>query len=56
MKIYDLKTNYQENPLGVSLERLTLSWKVKDAAGKYQEWSRVRIARDPEFKIGRAHV
>lgn len=50
MKIYDLKTNYQENPLGVSLERLTLSWKVKDAAGKYQEWSRVRIARDPEFK------
>ena len=29
MKIFDMKTNYQVNPLGISLEGLTFSWKVK---------------------------
>ncbi len=49
MNVYDLKTNYQKNPVGISLESLTLSWKVKDAKGKFQSWSRVRVAEDPEF-------
>lgn len=46
MKIFDMKTNYQVNPLGISLEGLTFSWKVKEAKGKRQEWSRVQIAGD----------
>lgn len=43
MEIYDLKTNYQENPMGIELSGITFSWKVKEAAGDLQEASRVRI-------------
>lgn len=50
MKIIDLKTNYQVNPLGISLEGLTLSWKVEEAKGSWQVWSRVRIGEDEALK------
>ncbi len=46
MKIYDMKTNYQRKPLGISLEGLTLSWKISESRGKFQKNARVRIARD----------
>ena len=41
MKIGNLKTNYQSNPLGIELGGITFSWEVLEAAGN---------------KIGRAHV
>ena len=46
MKIYDLKANYQENPIGISLDGLMLTWKVKEAKGKYQEKVHIRIGTD----------
>lgn len=46
MKIYDLKTNYQINPIGICLEGLTLSWKVKDALGQLQKSVHIKIATD----------
>ncbi len=46
MKIYDLKTNYQVNPLGICLEGLTLSWKVKEARGQFQKTVHIKIATD----------
>lgn len=46
MVIYDLKTNYQNNPLGICLEGLTLSWKVKDALGQFQRSVHIKIATD----------
>ncbi len=50
MKIYNLKTRYQTNPLGIDLTDLTLSWKVKDAVGTAAEKIRVRIASDPSMQ------
>ena len=34
MKIYDLKVNYQSDPLGIDLTHAVFSWKVKEARGK----------------------
>lgn len=49
MRIYGLKTNYQENPLGIELSGITFSWKVEEAEGKFQIWARLVIGRDREF-------
>ncbi len=49
MKIYDMKVNHLTNPLGFFMERTVFTWKVAEAAGKYQEAARIRIAEDPEF-------
>lgn len=46
MKIYDLKANYQVNPLGIYLEGLTLTWKVCEAKGHFQEKVRIRIGTE----------
>lgn len=50
MTIYDLKTNYQVNPMGISLEGLTLSWKVKEALGRFQECVHIKIATDTTMR------
>lgn len=49
MEIYGLKTNYQVNPCGISLKGLTLSWKVKDAAGCFQKTIRILISEKADF-------
>ncbi len=46
MRIYDLKTNYQENPIGIELSAVTFSWKVDGAEGKFQKSARLLISRD----------
>mgnify|MGYP001509506702 CR=1 len=50
MKIYDLKTNYQKNAIGIDLEGITLSWKVREAGGHFQKTVQIRIAEDDNFK------
>lgn len=50
MRIYGLKTNYQENPLGIGLSGITFSWKVEEAKGKFQSWARLVISGDQEFQ------
>lgn len=46
MKIVETRTNYQKSPMGIALEGLSLSWKVKEAKGKFQKTIRVRIAEE----------
>ncbi len=46
MKIFDLKTNHFENPVGYALETVTLSWKVAQAVGEHTDYVRVLIAYD----------
>ncbi len=50
MKLYDLKVNYQADPLGIDLTRAVFSWKVKDAKGKAQDWARLVVAEDAGFQ------
>ena len=50
MKVFDLKVNYQENPLGIDLTNAVFSWKVKEARGKAQEWARLVVAEDDGFR------
>lgn len=50
MKIYGLKTNYQKNPLGIELSKITFSWKVAQAKGKFQTWARFVLSTDNKFK------
>lgn len=50
MKIAGLKTNYQQNPLGIQLSGITFSWKVKEARGKFQKEARLLISEDEEFE------
>ena len=50
MKVFDLKVNYQENPLGIDLTNAVFSWKVKDAKGKAQDWARLVVAEDAGFQ------
>ncbi|MDO4295923.1 MAG: family 78 glycoside hydrolase catalytic domain [bacterium] len=50
MKIYDMKANYQVNPLGIDLDRVTLTWKIGEAEGKRQTTARVWIAEDENFE------
>ncbi|WP_130836221.1 alpha-L-rhamnosidase [Lachnoclostridium sp. Marseille-P6806] len=49
MRIVELKTNHMENPVGYALDVLSLSWKVREAAGKKTETVRVLISRDESF-------
>ena len=50
MKIVGLKTNYQENPLGIELSGITFSWKTEEAAGRFQQSARLRISEDEFFE------
>ncbi len=49
MIIERLKTNYQVNPLGIDVSKVTLSWEVSEAKGKFTKSARVLIATDRDF-------
>ncbi len=49
MKIINCKTNYQHNPIGISLENLTFTWEVTEARGKQAAHDTLVIATDPAF-------
>lgn len=46
MKITGLKTNYQNNPLGIDLSDLTFTWQVEGARGSRAQKARLLIAGD----------
>lgn len=46
MKIYDAKVNHLTNPLGFYMDRVSFSWKVKEAKGKRQKAVRILVAAD----------
>lgn len=50
MKVYDLKTNYQVNPMGIELSHVTVSWKVSGAKGTKQACARVLVGHDEAFQ------
>ena len=50
MKIYDVKTNYQVNPIGIDVDTVTFSWKVREAKGSFQSVIRILIAKDPSME------
>lgn len=49
MEIYDAKVNHLKNPLGFFMEKLSFSWKVREARGTRQRAARIRIAADAAF-------
>lgn len=49
MKITGLKTNYQENPLGIALENIALTWAYEDAKGSFLKSVRVQISDSSDF-------
>lgn len=50
MEVYDLKTNYQKNPIGIELSGITFSWKCREAKGKIQQSARLMISEDTVFE------
>lgn len=50
MKIYDMKVNHLNNPLGFRMERTVFSWKIKGAVGKRQKEARVLVASDARMR------
>jgi alpha-L-rhamnosidase len=50
MKIYKLRTNQIENPLGYELNRLSLSWITECTNSNYQEAAKVEVALDEVFE------
>ena len=49
MELYDLKVNYQKNPMGIDLHNPVFSWKVKNAKGTCQAYSRMWISENEIF-------
>ena len=50
MRISDLRCNHIENPLGYSMDKTVLSWKVREAAGKWQSRARIVVGTDPALE------
>ncbi|MBQ7563703.1 MAG: family 78 glycoside hydrolase catalytic domain [Lachnospiraceae bacterium] len=50
MKITNLKTNYQINPIGIELSGITFSWEVTEAAGSKQKSARFLLSETEDFK------
>lgn len=51
LKIYDLRTEYRENPIGIDAKEPRFSWKLKsDGQNVMQESYRVLAASDPAFE------
>ena len=48
MKLYDLRVNHLERPLGFEMRRVHISWKVCEALGK-QQAARIRLASTPSM-------
>ena len=40
VKLYDLKVNYQKNPMGIDLHNPVFSWKIKESKGTCQVYTR----------------
>ncbi|MDT8861815.1 glycoside hydrolase family 78 protein [Alkalihalobacillus sp. MEB130] len=49
MKVFKLRTNHIQNPLGFDLTRLSLSWLTESTVSTYQEAAQVEIALDATF-------
>lgn len=49
MKIYDIRINGYENPLGYDIENPRISWKVKCAKGVKQDFTIIEVSNDKEF-------
>lgn len=49
MRLYDLKVNYQKNPMGIDLHNPVFSWKIKESKGTCQDYSRVWISENEVF-------
>ncbi|MBQ8032147.1 MAG: alpha-L-rhamnosidase N-terminal domain-containing protein, partial [Butyrivibrio sp.] len=49
MKITELKCNYQDCPIGISLDKVTFTWKCTDAKGKRTARTKFVIAADESF-------
>jgi len=50
MRIVDLKCNYQINPIGISLDKVTFTWKCQDAKGTKTKKARIIVAEDSDFE------
>ena len=49
MELYDLKVNYQKNPMGIDLHDPVFSWKIKESKGTCQAYSRMWISENETF-------
>ena len=49
VRLYDLKVNYQKNPMGIDLHNPVFSWKIKESKGTCQDYSRVWISENEVF-------
>lgn len=49
MKIIKMRTNHLVNPVGYSMEQISLSWIAVDAKGERAVSARVEISLDPQF-------
>lgn len=49
MKITELKCNYQDCPIGISLDKVTFTWKCTDTKGKRTARTKFVIAEDESF-------
>lgn len=50
MKISKLRINHLKQPMGYQMDRVTFSWKVKEAQGKKQKWAHVRVSESADMK------
>ena len=50
MKITNLKINHISNPLGYWYRTLSASWKVEEAKGQKQKYTRILVALDESFE------
>lgn len=50
MKIYSMKVNHLNNPLGFRMPRTVFSWKVGEAEGTRQTEARIQVGTDPQLK------
>ena len=49
MRVAKLRTNHFENPIGYTLDGLSLSWVTEDSTGSFQKFAQVQISLDEEF-------
>ena len=49
MELYDLKVNYQKNPMEIDLHNPVFSWKIKESKGTCQAYSRMWISENETF-------
>ena len=51
LNIYDVRTEYRENPIGIDAQEPRFSWKLRsDKQNVMQECYRIITASDPDFQ------